>query len=218
MVASRKGVLCCLLSSCLSLEAPHILAAILASTGWETWSNACSRRGQAHLMKPRHSPRREELLLAKRRAKQQCTAMLCLLRASKNLFLLAQETTADHQPLAERHNVASGSAGGAESPQSHHPWLLLIHEEELQAPGYLSKPRGSTGKHRHPSKHSQKPSSIPRVRVSPGAGAAQQGGFCMSSLVGCSCPDRPCTIDGQGSPHVPSLGWEGHPSQLPHTE
>ena len=144
--------------------------------------------------------------------------MLCLLRALKNLFSLAQETTADHQPLAQHCSVALGSTGGAEPPQSHHPGLPLTHEEELQAPGCLSKPRGSTRKHQHPSKHSQKPSSIPRVGVSPGAGAAQQVGLCTSSLLGCSSPARPHTMDRQGSPgegpHV-SPPWDSTGRGLP---
>lgn len=126
--------------------------------------------------------------------------MLCSLRAPKNLLLLTQETMANRQPPAKHHDIALGNTGGAASPWSHHPRLPLTHEEELQAPGCLSKQRGSTGKHQPPSKHSQKPSSIPRVGVSPGAGAAQQVGLCTSSLMGCSCPARPCTIDGQGVP------------------
>lgn len=115
---------------------------------------------------------------------------------------------------------------------SHHPGLPLSHEEELQARGCLSKPGGSTGKHQYPSKDSQKPSSIPRVRVS--LGAAQQVGLCTSSLLGCSCPARLCMVDRQGSPgegpHMsPPWGSAGrgppdpkeggkHPSQLSHSE
>lgn len=79
-----------------------------------------------------------------------------------------------------------------------HPRAITLdstHKEELQALGWLSKPRGSTGKHQYLLKCFQKSSSIPRVRVSPKAGAAHKVGLCTSSLMGCSQPER------QGSPH-----------------
>ena len=118
-----------------------------------------------------HAPRREQLLLVKRNRQSSHAHSACH-ATPKELFSLAQEAAADCQPPAKHHSVALGSTRGAESPQSHHPGLPLTHEEELQAPGCLPKLRGSTGKHQYPSKHPQKPSSIPRVRVSPGARAA----------------------------------------------
>lgn len=126
-----------------------------------------------------------------------------------SLISLAQETVADHQPPAKHLGITLGSPRGAEPPQSHHPGLLLIHKEELQALGCLSKPHGSTGKHQYLLKCSQKPSSIPRVRVSPKAGAAHKVGLCTSSLMGCSQPER------QGSPHVLSMGkWRQGAARL----